>query len=282
MTTRISIIFLLLFLSLTSANGQSIEPLELAKRIFGKESFANIGDYLTGEYKGNPSGKDLRKDSITKFTVLGQTDKKAVVGMTILDTSGKGVDTYLHFEKEAIWKMSAFRALAMTGMIQQIVQELEKITPKQIDEIIKYSAKNNVKEGMFKSREEYDFMLGNSKLTLELDENIIKHFLLNQVEFNMLKDSALKELKTKDVNVDKTLPLLENLKKNYRLLLITSVSFGDYEVGSNCLSFSIGGMLDNTVGYLYVKDKKDLPEMNPSGVIMLKEIGNGWYLYKTT
>jgi hypothetical protein len=41
-------------------------------------------------------------------------------------------------------------------------------------------------------------------------------------------------------------------------------------------------MLDNTVGYLYVKDKEDLPEMTDRRVIMIREISDGWYIYKTT
>jgi hypothetical protein len=65
-------------------------------------------------------------------------------------------------------------------------------------------------------------------------------------------------------------------------LFISSVSYGDYELGGGCLVFSIGGMMDNTVGFLYVKDKKHLPKMDDSGVIMIREIGDGWYLYKTT
>ena len=41
-------------------------------------------------------------------------------------------------------------------------------------------------------------------------------------------------------------------------------------------------MIDNTVGYLYVHDRENLPKMNPSRIIMIREIGSGWYLFKTT
>jgi len=279
-TTLSAILILILILS--TSYGQNIEPLELAKKIFGKDSLANIDNYVTGEYKGQPNGQDLQKGSTTKFALLGQTDKTAVVGMTILDSTGKGLDTYLHFEKDTVWKMNAFRALAMTGIIEQIVQELEKMTPKQIDEIIAQSKTKKGEEVMFKSRGDYDFELGNAKLTLELDDNIVKHFLKNQAEFERIKNLALKELETKKPDAERNLRLVEILKTHYHKLFISSVSFGDYKVGGYCLSFLIGGMLDNTVGYFYVKDKKDLPEMNASGVIMLREIGNGWYIYKTT
>lgn len=268
-------------LTFSTAFGQNYEPLELAKKIFGKDTFANIDNYSTGEYKGQPNGQDLQKGSITKFTLLGQTDKNAVVGMTILDSVGKGLDTYLHFEKDTIWKMTAFRALAMTGIIEEVVQELEKMTPKQIDQLIKQSKTKKAQEGIFKSRQEYEFELGNAKLTLELDENIEKHFLKNQAEFERIKNLALKQLKTEKVDEEKSLKLVEKNKEEYRKLYISSVSTGGYELG-NVISFLIGGMVDNSVGYIYVKDKKDLPEMNSDRIIMIKEIGNGWYIYKTT
>ena len=282
MMTRITTILTTLILTVTTVYGQTYEPLDLAKKIFGKDSFPNIDNFITGEYKGRPNGQDLQSGSTTKFTLLGQTEKTAVVTMTILESLGKGLDTYLHFEKDTVWKMNAFRALAMTGIIEQVKIELEKLTPQQVDDIIAKSKRK--KKGdfvMFTSREDYNFQLGNTKLTLELDDNIIKHFLTNQAEFERLKDLALSQLQKEKVDEERSIKLIENLKADYHKIFISSVSTGGYELG-NCINFLIGGMVDNSVGYIYVKDKKDLPEMNSDRVIMIREIGNGWYIYKTT
>jgi phosphopantetheine adenylyltransferase len=266
-----------------TAFGQTMEPLDLAKKIFGKEPFPNIEKYIAGEYDGRPNGQDLQSGSVTHFLLLGQTSNKAVVAMTILDSAGKGLDTYLHFEKDSIWKMHAFRALAMTGIIEQAKNELEKMTPKQVDDLIEKSKKaKDKKHIVFASREDYNYELGNARLILELDENIIQHFLQNKAEFERIKEAALKEAGNKKSDGERSVKLVENLRNDYRKLFISSVSYGGYELGGKCLDFSIGGMLDNTVGFLYVKDKKELPEMNDSRVIMLREIGDGWYLYKTT
>ncbi len=282
MMTRITTILTTLILTVTTVYGQTYEPLDLAKMIFGKDSLPNIDHYITGEYKGRPNGQDLQKGSTTKFILLGQTEKTAVVAMTILDTLGKGLDTYLHFEKDTVWKMNAFRALAMTGIIEQVKIELEKLTPQQVDDIIAKSKKKKKDDfAMFTSREDYNFQLGNTKLTLELDDNIIKHFLTNQAEFERLKDLALTQLQKEKVDEERSIKLIENLKADYQKIFISSVSTGGYELG-NCINFLIGGMVDNSVGYIYVKDKKDLPEMNSDRVIMIREIGNGWYIYKTT
>lgn len=282
MTTPITTILASLLLTVTTVYGQSYKPLDLAKKIFSQDSFPNIGNYIKGEYEGMPNGQDLHKGTITRFTLLDQAEKNAVVGMTILDSSGKGIDTYLHFEKDTVWKMSAFRALAMTGMIEEVKNELEKMTPQQVDEMIAKN-KNRKKEdaSMFASRDDYNFQLGNVRLTLELDENIAKHFLANQSEFERLKSLALAQLEKEKADKEGSIKLIENYKVDYKKLFISSVSTGGYELG-NCINFLIGGIIDNTVGYMYVKDKKDLPKMNPSDIIMIKEIGNGWYIYKTT
>lgn len=273
---------IILFLTIKTAYGQSYEPLDLARKIFGKDSLTNIDNYIKGEYKGRPNGQDLQKGSTTNFTQLGQTENKSLVAMTVLDSTGKGLDTYLYFEKDSTWKMSAFRALAMTGIIEQVKIELEKLTPQQVDDIIKKSKKNKEDEfSMFTSREDYDFQLGNARLTLELDNNIIQHFLNNQAEFERIKNIAMKELEGKEVDEERSIDLVENIKNAYHKLYISSVSTGGYELG-NCINFLIGGMVDNSVGYIYVADKKDVPEMNPERIIMIREIGNGWYIYKTT
>jgi hypothetical protein len=282
MKTRITTILTTLILNVTTVYGQAYEPLDLAKKIFGKDSLRNIDNFITGEYKGRPNGQDLQSGSTTKFTILGQTEKTAVVSMTILDSLGKGLDTYLHFEKDTVWKMSAFRALAMTGIIEQVKIELEKMTLQQVDDIIAKSKKKKKDDfAMFTSRDDYNFQLGNTKLTLELDDNIAKHFKTNQAEFERLKNLALTQFEKEKVDEERSIKLIENLKADYQKLFISSVSTGGYELG-NCINFLIGGMVDNSVGYIYIKDKKDLPEMNSDRVIMIKEIGNGWYIYKTT
>lgn len=268
------------FLLATSTTyGQSIEPFELAQKIFSKSKFTQLKKYSKGEYTGRPNGQDLPATSILHFMLLGQTSNKAVVCMTILDTTKKGLDTYLHFEKDSIWKLKAVRALAMTGILEEAKKELEKMTLKEVDQSIE---KAKGKKGMFSSREDYYFELGNMSLILDLDANIIKHFLDHKTEFERLKDAALKELESKKSDDERSIQLVESLRGDYRKLFLSSVSYGGYELGENCLNFSIGGMIDNTVGYFYVKDKNDVPEMNDDRIIMIREIGDGWFIYKTT
>ena len=282
MNKRTKLTLLLFILTLSNTYSQtSILPLDLAKKILSKAKFTDIKKYCTGEYKGRPNGNDIDKNATLQFALLSQTVDKAVVAVTIIDKTGKGLDTYLHFSKENIWKANAFRALAMTGMIEGAKKELEQLSTKKVDSLIAISKNDTTGNSMFKSREDFDFQLGNLNLILSLDSEIIDHFNKNKIEFERLKDIAFKNLDTTKADEERSIKLCNGLENDFHKLFISSIETGGYELG-NCINFSIGGMLDNTVGYLFVKDKKDVPEMNPSSIIMIREIGNGWYIYKTT
>ena len=50
---------------------------------------------------------------------------------------------------------------------------------------------------------------------------------------------------------------------------------------ASCLEFVIGGKVSSTVGLLYQPTAALLPAMDPDRLIVLKPLGEGWYLYKT-
>lgn len=277
-------LFTILALSLFSTincHGQTDSPLALAKTIFAKDSFPSIDKRITGEYNGHPNGTDLPVNVSTHFLLLGQNEKTAVVNLTITDSLGHEFDSYLHFIKEDVWKVTAFRALAMTGMIEEIHKELKSMTDAQIDSIIDFSKNDTLGRGMYKSRMEYEYELGKYGLIIASDNELISHFEKNRSIFEMIKNSVLLEIDTLNIDEERGLRIGEGLKAKYNSLFISSISIGGFQFG-NALNFKIGGMIDNTVGYIFVNEKEDLPRMNPSRIIMIREIGKGWYLYKTT
>jgi len=287
MIKQFTLLFAITLATITSGFCQTlITPLDLAKKIFSKTKFDDIATYSTGDfggyYKCHPNGQDISKEAILSFSLLEQTNNKAVVVMTISDKTGNGgIDTYLHFKKEKIWKLAAFRDLSMTGAIYGAIDELENLSPNGIDSIISASKKDSTRNATFKSREDFDFELGNMKLTVALDSAIIDHFIKNKKEFERLKNIVIDKIKKESSGDQINLSNDKAFEKDYRKLLIHSVSANNPEL-SKGIDFSIGGILDNTVGYLYIEDKKDKPEMSPDKIIMLKEIGGGWYIYKTT
>lgn len=263
---------ILALLMLTTANGytQDITPLEIANKIFDADSHFNPQTYITGEYTGHPNADDIPAGTIRKFLLLTQTNEKAVVAMSLSGSEGQKLDAYLHFIKDTTWKLCAFRSLAQTNLLEGLRDEMEAFTAEDINDIIKATKKDPSRDG-FTSREGYNNMLGNVRLTLELDDNIIAHFEKNKEAFNSLRDSLL----TIPVNEDQ---LETKFEPAYKKLFLSHV----YIVQKDYINFTIGGLGDNQVGYFFIKDKNDLPEMSPQDVIMLREIGGGWYLYKTT
>ena len=273
MTKILATLILITICGIVSA--QELEPLELVQKVFTDKKFAKrTNQYSTGEYKGHPNANDLSNNTELNFRLLDKSESTAVINITILDSLGNGIDTYAHLEKDKKWKINAFRALAMTGILEQLKSEFEKMTEQQVDSLIKIDNKN------FKSREDFEIQLKNIKLTLDLDDSIVQHFQDNKEKFEQVR----KELLSIEIDVNeksyRRINLAEKIKSDHKELLLNSIF--TYYGCDKCYEFVIGGMIDNTVGYLFIPDGQTIPKMNPSRLIMLREIGNGWYIFKTT
>jgi len=274
-------ITLLALFTISASIAQNYDPLTLSSKVFSRDTFPDIKKYSTGDYKGHPTGKDLPPKINITFELLGQTDKTAVVAVTLSDSASRMLNTYMHFTKDSIWKISGFRALAMTGMIEEVYKELSALTPKQIDSVITSAHTKTLDKRMFKSKEEYHYLLGNEKLTLSSDEELIAYFNKNNVQFEGIKNDLVARGIFKSERGTREMRNIGNINKALRRLLIDNV-YPNSDETKESLDFFIGGILDNAVGYLYIKDKKNVPKMSPGHFIMIRSLGNGWYLYKTT
>ncbi len=267
-------------MSVLNCNGQQ-DPLTLAKTIFAREKFANLDKHVTGEYNGRPNGTDLPKTANTFFELLDKNDKVAVVAMTIVDSAGNTFDTYLHFVNDNVWKVTAFRALALTGIYGEIIANYEKMTQSQRDSLKLFQEKSIELPGYSYKPKSMDWTVKNARLVLSSDKDLIDHFKMNKEKFEALKDGLLQK---GILQSNKSLEELDDSKmfqQQIDILLIDNVGRSIFGSPEN-LEFIIGGMTDNSVGYIFVKDKKNKPLMTPNSVIMIREIGNGWYLFKTT
>jgi len=120
---KLKLFILFLITNSITIFAKNYEPIELAKKLF-QTDFPDIKNYSTGEFEGHPNKSDLQKDAKLNFKTLSQNDSIAVVNVTVTDNLGKGFDSYLHFEKDKVWKINAFRGLAQTGMLEQMVNEI--------------------------------------------------------------------------------------------------------------------------------------------------------------
>lgn len=274
---KIAYIFFLLLPILSF--GQS-DPLSLTKTIFARDTFPEMEQHITGSYKGHPNGTDLHDGTKTSFLLLGQQKKTAVVNVNFTDSTGINVDCYLHFIHDEVWKAAAFRSLAMMGIPSMLKEELEKMTDEDVDRLVEDYKNGNSDFPNITSREDYDYELGNLTLMLAADQKIVDHFEENQDEFNRVKNEILNELE-EELSNESSINVGKDHKDDLRNLFLSFVKTGGFEFGE-ALNFSIGGMLDNAVGYLFIPDNKSAPQMSPDRIIMIRNLGNGWYMYKTT
>lgn len=249
-------------------------PLQLTEKVFTDRSFVGIENYCIGEYKGIPKAKDFSRKLKMTFKETYKNDSAAYVNMTLTDSSGKfGTDTYIFLVKDSVWKICAFRALAMTGTINKTIESYAGINDAELDSLIakeKQSLHPN-----FKNKQEFLYLIDNAKLTVELDDNIIQHLINNIVGFEQIKEYCVSYRNTIG-SKDKEESII-TIPEEYKHLLLGSVYYtNDY------IKFLIGGIGDNEVGFLYITDKTKVPQMNSKDYILIREIGNGWYLYKST
>jgi hypothetical protein len=107
----------------------------------------------------------------------------------------------------------------------------------------------------------------NLLLTLKSDKEL-KGFVASNTEF--LRGIIVLMLKGE----------VETANSLARSRFLTSVESVSNGVG--VIKLCIGGVLDSTVGILYVPDNADPLQMDPNEYIYVEKVEGNWYLYKTT
>lgn len=257
----------------SSCSRQASRPIDIAREVFKPGTSPDFIDkHSTGDYSGHPNGSDLPTDVNTSFLPLWQTDKKAVVAMTLSYNNGKATDKYLYFTKDSShWKIYALATPTLARMHERMKLEMEALTPGQLDSII--GVYQHQEYAPYKSKEEFNFILNSLRLKLAPDDSLIAHFRRHEKTFNKLRTALPASLKSPETES----PTLINTRTaEYSPLLISNVTTGGF-LPAECIDFHI---LNDQVGYLYTPNKKYLPELHPDKVMMLRSLGDGWYLYK--
>ncbi|TGE09553.1 hypothetical protein [Hymenobacter fodinae] len=268
-------------LPLVSWAARPLEPLQIAEQFVAKTGWTDMKSYLSGEAAGQARSQSLGQQIPAtlerRCQLLQQNQQTAVVTVELRDSVSRN-DIYLHFRHDSTtaatpWKLTAVRSLSMTQLGPPMLKLLSDMPPA---EVAQYNQKH--------PDAPHAFMLGNIRLWIGADAAIAEHFHQNQPAFQRVvqymqahhyftPNSAANEEQA--VNEDDSLQAL------LRPLYITRVSQKYLDCGS-CLEFIIGGVTDNTVGLLYQPDARQVPGMSPDRVIVIKPLGNGWYLFKTT
>jgi hypothetical protein len=193
-------------------------------------------------------------DAPDKMVML---DKEAAVGrVQWFGENDQVTDLYFYLRFDGSWKISAMRRLALPGIMEQLYFGL------------------NAKKS--RTQEEQD-MFDNIGLVLASDKTLREWFQQNHESLNKLykltqKKDGSKSLYINDSN--KRFPEIAQALKRLHLSVVEVQENGNVEI-------VIGGMTDNTVGFVYSPSKSP-PPISPSEYIWVEEIAENWYLFRTT
>jgi hypothetical protein len=274
------LLFLLLWLWFPgpSATTPPLEPLQIAEQFVAPAGWSDMKEYLCCEAAGQAKRETLGQQIPARLQrtceLLEQGPSTAVVAVE-LRSAAERRDFYLHFAKEGdTWKLQAIRNLAMTHLGPPMVDILTAMRPA---EITQYNLKH--------PEADHAFTVGNLRLWTSADADIADYFQQHRTDFRemlrLVQDGRYfapardAEAGEQAANAD---PAVHALLRKLYLGRVTRRETGC----ASCLEFVIGGKVDSTVGLLYQPEPEQLPAMSPDHLILLKPLGDGWYLYKTT
>ncbi|MBH8558012.1 hypothetical protein [Hymenobacter negativus] len=276
--------FLLLCLWLpglaTWARPAPLPPLVIAQQFVAPTGWPAMKSYLccevAGQAKRQTLGQQIPPRVQRACQLVRQDSATAVVAVELRDSVSRR-DFYLHFRREAEgWKLGAIRNLAMTHLGPPMVALLAAMPPAEVAD---YNRKH--------PDASHDFTIGNLRLWTSADADIAAHFyqhraafqeVLSRVQSGRFFDATIGADEATDEQAANADPAVHAL---LRQLYLGRVTRRATACGS-CLEFVIGGKIDSTVGLLYQPEAALLPAMQPDGLIVLRPLGEGWYLYKTT
>ncbi len=282
---NILLIIISLFCAVNCAKCDN-SPLEFVKQYFNSE-FEDYTLRLTGEAKKNSfDPKSIQEGVKLEFETLTSTKGEAVVAVE-MSVKEETRDWYVFIKKDSVWKISAFRTLAMPGMFYMALSQYVDTDEAGLE--IEYKKMYNDKKKDKPELEDKDiveiigtlrdfkFNIMNMKLTIYSDKELKEYFLKHKEQFIDLADKF-----KKDTSVNEKTGSKKKSKKyenELQDLLLSGISHFNKKT---CIKFLIGGMLDNSVGYFYCDNPENLPEISDSNFIMIRKIDEAWYIYKTT
>lgn len=215
----------------------------------------------------------------------------SVARVHLVDTDGRDVDLYFYMRFENGWKVTAMRSLAQTGFSKAVIAELKgksTLTPQEKSE------------------------LANAELVLSSDKQLTAWFQTNRVSLKAIADLALLETKPKPPAKHPAPP--KSRASNRGSSVVEMMAVPEESDGPNIIAtvtadgtkfprsaaalkrldlaaaevrsdgsvqIVIGGMTDNTVGFIY-SPKETPPRIDGWRYIWVEKVSANWYLVRTT
>jgi hypothetical protein len=226
-----------------------LAPKEIVSAFFGPDGIPDKSRYYTGEmlshFKENPTlGQSLPPGTRVSIRSLPSSGPLLTFAVTLSEAQ-LTQDWYAYLRRDGnLWKLEAVRTLALTGISQVALEELRRKSKRTPDE---------------------DWSLKNLELMFMTDFQL-KAF----VSSNLSRLNGIVGL----VRGGRTTEARDAAKR----LHISSVEKAE----NGIVRLTIGGVVDNSVGFMLVPNRATVPAMDPSNYIYMERAVQGWYVFKTT
>lgn len=246
-------------------------PEWIVEQFFLADTFPARERYLGGEMAEHDAdaptlGSTLPANVRGVYRRLEQSGGRAVFAVTLTD--GKHANDWYAYlsEGEGGWTLDAVRTLALPPFFYLRMDSLSRAAS---------------------LTESAAMALENMRLTVQSDSMLKAYFAENAAELEALSEEfrALPALRTAraDGTTDPEAPpgaASAEITRRLRALRLSAIYRDPQHPG--CIFVSIGGVLDNQVGYIHAPDGCAVPSMDPSSFIYVEQVREGWYLFKTT
>lgn len=232
----------------------------------------DTGGFIAGELaegRGSAKYSDPLTERPVKMRQLALSNDQAVYAVTT--TSGRRtVDWYAYLVNEdSQWRLTTMRALAIPEYFWKLRDSLVSMSDQP----------DSLKADIL-------------SLTLTLSsDSVLRHYLVSErpifdrIAAIIANDSAIvvRDSGQRLPAHGRDLPSSANAGKLDSLTRSVGVDWPvDEPEFPHCVLLRIGGVLDNSVGYLLARPNCNLPPMSPHRYIMLEHVIDAWYLFKTT
>jgi hypothetical protein len=211
------------------------------------------------------AARALLMDEATEWSKWGKPDDSFVcdkivrldadnaVARVTVTTPKRDVNLYYYLRRTGApatasdWRLRCMRALAPTALLEALRDELEQ------------------------SPDGNEGTLATLRLTLSSDQQLAKWFLEHRTDLDRLVAAARSTPRHAASKPDPHQTMLDALH----------VSTVNVDEDGRLVDVVIGGLVDNTVGFVHVRDGAP-PPIDSSDRIWVEPLGSGWFLFRTT
>jgi hypothetical protein len=273
---KLLVVFLSAFTLNASAQyaGDTLSPMRVVEKYLSPDGFPEkLRHFCCEMYQEWGAEKTLGQQLNVKIKrdihLLHQDTAKAVVTVWLHDST-TSMDVYFYLLHREVWTIYAARSLVMKDLMKRELNRLDSIPVEQ-----RGKPYANI------SNHTWKFDYDNTSLWGKPDTLLAQYFYNHREEFSKLEKMRAKKI---PLNAGDTLKMSLNVDKKMRKamnkLLLRDILIDPHAPG--CVLYHIGGVLDNSVGYIYQPDPAKVPPVSAGYFILIRPLGNGWYLYKTT